>query len=408
MKEEGLIIGCIADDFTGASDAASFLAAGGLNTILYNEIPKEGTILPGQCRAAVIALKTRTMETAAAVKQSLEAVEWLKKAGAQQIYFKYCSTFDSTREGNIGPVCDALLEFLDQDYTLLCPSLPVNGRTVKEGILSVYGVPLAESHMKNHPLTPMWDSDVRVLMNTQSRHPSFLEGEGCSGKRYYLIPDYVTEEDGERIAGQYGTLPFLTGGSGLLAHLARRHSGSGTQPRRQKGNPAPCILFAGSCSEATLEQIAYLKEKGYPCLKIHPMDLLAGRESLEGYKQELEAGTSGQPVLVYSSERAEQVKENQKAGKEEVAELLERTISELARWAAEKGCRNIIVAGGETSGAVTKALGYQSFWIGRSAAPGVPVMTPVEAENMRLVLKSGNFGHREFFETAIRMVQEGE
>lgn len=233
------VLGCIADDFTGASDAASFLVKGGMSVRLYNGIPdiqaqdNETGRQEEEAQAVVIALKSRTQETARAVADSLAAARFLISQGVKQIYFKYCSTFDSTPTGNIGPVADALMDFMKAHYTILCPALPVNGRTVEDGRLMVDGIPLHHSHMKNHPLTPMWDSRIDKLMEPQSRYScrcmgarelddfaagvdSGKTGDRLSGGPFYIIPDYRSQEDGERIASMFGHLPLLTGGSGLL------------------------------------------------------------------------------------------------------------------------------------------------------------------------------------------------
>lgn len=273
------ILGCIADDFTGASDAASFLAKQGVKTVLYNGIPEKTSKRISEkfagkkeeladVQAIVIALKTRTMETKKAVAQSLEAVEWLKEHGAGQIYVKYCSTFDSTKEGNIGPIMDALLEKYQVPYSILCPALPVNGRTVENGKLYVNGVPLDESPMKNHPLTPMWDSEIKNLMEAQSKYSCLnvydidekeqnkVQEYSKKVNHFYVIPDYKETEDAKKIVEVFGDLPILSGGSGLLEELAYKYvstSASATNPQKTKGK---ALLLAGSCSVATRGQIA--------------------------------------------------------------------------------------------------------------------------------------------------------
>lgn len=413
------ILGCIADDFTGASDAASFLVKGGMNVRLYNGIPNAEESLEKEevhsVHAIVIALKSRTQDREAAVADSLSAARFLKKQGVRQLYFKYCSTFDSTPEGNIGPVADALLDFAGAPYTLLCPSLPVNGRTVEDGCLLVNGVPLHESHMKDHPLTPMWDCRIEKLMECQSRYGSYVlnqdEIEKFTGKEemktpFYLIPDYRKDEDGERLAMVFGELPLLTGGSGLLEHLARQwmkkmqEKASFPESRTQ----GAALLLAGSCSKATLEQIAWYKGQGAPCYKLDPAALLIGKQTLDmvwDYVQKQER--KGAAVLVYSSDESEQIKRYQKLGASRVAALLEETMAHLAVRALENGYTRIICAGGETSGAVTKALGFSSYWIGKSVAPGVPIMVPTQRSDVRLVLKSGNFGQENFFGRALEL-----
>lgn len=404
MAERKRVLGCIADDFTGASDAASFLQKAGMQTVLLNGIP-EAEIPVQDYDAVVIALKTRTEPVAEAVSHSMEAVKWLEQRGATHYYFKYCSTFDSTREGNIGPVLDAAMEYLKEEYTLLCPALPVNGRIVKDGHLYVNGVPLHESPMKDHPLTPMWDSRIKNLMEAQSRYPcielgreemrradmeELLKQAGESKEHFYVIPDYETEEDAKRIASIFGNRKVLSGGSGILQYL---------KTREEKG-----IILAGSCSKATLNQIDAYEKAGHVSLKIDPEKLWNGETTVEELLSFVENHT-GDYVLVYSSDTAERVKETQKLGKEQVAQLIEAVLSGLAGKLVERGYKHIIVAGGETSGAVTKKLGYDLFEIGKSVAPGVPMMIPLEDKSMRLVLKSGNFGQPDFFERAVKTVK---
>ena len=225
-----MILGCVADDFTGASDAASFLQAGGANVILSNGIPEREDEDILEAQAVIIALKTRTCPPGEAVDRSMAAFSWLKAHGARMLYFKYCSTFDSTESGNIGPVLDAALKRWDIPYTLLCPALLENGRSVKDGNLYVNGVLLEDSPMKDHPLNPMRDSRLKYLMERQSRYPCFNLGAGELEREfrpyektghYYLIPDYYEEKHGRMIAKQYGNLPLLSGGSGLLRMIAR-------------------------------------------------------------------------------------------------------------------------------------------------------------------------------------------
>lgn len=415
-----MIIGCVADDFTGASDAASFLRRQGMRTVLFNEIPKGA--LSEACDAVVIALKSRTAPVKEAVDDSLAALRWLRENGAAQLFVKYCSTFDSTREGNIGPILDAALEEFQLPYTVLCPSLPVNGRTVKGGCLYVNGVPLHETHMKNHPLTPMWDADISVLMREQSKYPCLkISAEELAAGRpavlakvrafaqgnehFYVVPDYYEDIHAEWIYSCFGDLTLLSGGSGLLGCEALRvERGTGVESV-QTGEAGKSILLAGSCSKATLEQIDLYQKTGKPSVRIDPWSLLSGEKSADAIWDEMK-GQDG--VLFYSSDRAENVRANQREGKEKVAEILEETMAALAKRAVEDGYTQVIVAGGETSGAVTKGLGYNSYIIGESIAPGVPVMIPAEAKEIRLVLKSGNFGQPEFFERAVEMTATGK
>lgn len=398
------ILGCIADDFTGASDAASFLQKAGLSVVLLNGVP-ELELSMEEFDAVVIALKTRTEPVRDAVEHSMAAVKWMEACGVSQYYFKYCSTFDSTREGNIGPVLDAALDYFQESYSILCPGLPVNGRKVSNGHLYVNGVPLHESPMKDHPLTPMWDSRIKNLMEEQSQFPCFeldnaalksasidplLREWKKKAPHFYIIPDYCNDEDAENICRLFRNCKILSGGSGILGHL-RKHSPKG-------------IILAGSCSKATLNQIEVYQKAGHPSYKIDPVALLERRQTLEDifsfvrrFPQEY--------VLIYSSDDAENVRQIQKLGKAEIAALLENTMSLIACQLVKEGYHHVIIAGGETSGAVIKGLGFRSFRIGKSVAPGVPVMVPMEDKDVRLVLKSGNFGQRDFFARAISAVK---
>lgn len=412
------VFGCIADDFTGASDAASFLVKGGMSVRLYNGIPQQAPAAAGEGeedQALVIALKSRTQPTAQAVEDTLRAARFLLDQGVRQLYFKYCSTFDSTPQGNIGPVADALMDLTGAPYTLLCPALPVNGRTVEEGRLLVNGVPLDQSHMRNHPLTPMWDSRIDQLMKPQSKYPCRrLEGAPASfqpqGEEgpFYLIPDYKTEQDGEAIAQAFWQLPLLTGGSGLLEPLAkiwtRELSAPGQIPA--SATPGSALLLAGSCSKATLGQIAWYQSQGAPTYKLDPAAMLEGRQTLDDAWDFVTRNTTPeQAVLVYSSDTPEKVRQFQQLGAQRVAALLEDTAAALAAKAVEAGFTRIISAGGETSGAVTKGLGFSSYRMGESVAPGVPIMAPTQRPDIRLILKSGNFGQEDFFGRALKMTK---
>lgn len=407
-------IGCVADDFTGASDIASFIKKAGLETLLINELPEAEMTISDNIDCIVIALKTRTIRKEEAVRQSLEAFRWLDRAGCEKLYFKYCSTFDSTAEGNIGPVIDAVMEAFQLPFTLICPSLPVNGRTVKNGTIYVNDIPLHESHMKDHPLTPMKRSDIAGLMGSQGKYPcriitqemvsdygskSAEEGESP----FYLVPDYYEAEHGLKIAEAFCRCRFFSGGSGLGGALAQC-LGRADRPVAEKfpmDTEGQGLLLAGSCSAVTLKQIADYIEKGYPAYRVHPKQLLSGEETASGIWGWIEA--QKQIPLIYSSAGAAEIAENQVYGKEKVALAIEALLSELAVTAVKAGRTRIIVAGGETSGAITKALGFQSFYISESLAPGIPVMVPTTAPSVRLVLKSGNFGQTDFFDRAVVM-----
>ncbi|MDR1733234.1 MAG: four-carbon acid sugar kinase family protein [Synergistaceae bacterium] len=418
-KKQTLFLGCVADDFTGASDAASFLVNEGLPVLLYNGIPKNAEGLEN-CAAAVIALKSRSAPVSEAVKDSREAFRFLVENGAKQLYSKYCSTFDSTSTGNIGPVTDAMLDELNLPYTLLCPSLPVNKRQVRDGHLYVEGVPLNESPMKNHPLNPMWDSFIPTLMKDQGKYPSLVLNAGMLNDpagaalrevklfgerhpRFYVVPDYENDEQGRRIVEIFGSLRFLTGGSGLLGPLAnrcRREYGAPREFSVESKTSGPGILLSGSCSKATREQIQTYRKAGGPALAVSPDRLLDGTQTVDeiwSFAQEHDN------PLIYSAGAEPDGKREPEADSEKASRILEKTMSQIGRRAFERGYTRIVVAGGETSGAVMLALGFDAFLIGQSIAPGVPVMVPVQRRDVRLALKSGNFGQPDFFARALEM-----
>ena len=414
-------LGVAADDFTGAGDAASFLAGCGLRTLLVNGLPPAGAALP-ECDAVVVALKSRSLPAAEAVRECAGAFEWLRKAGAEKLYFKYCSTFDSTPEGNIGPVADYMLDILCQPYTVLCPALPVNGRLVKDGVLYVNGQPLAQSPMRNHPLNPMWDSRIDRLMAPQSAYPCLtvsareMEGSGeflhtrlerfaRTHNRFYLIPDHTCAADAENILRQFGGLQFFTGGSGLMEALARRC------PRRaEAGAPAPngvwgdAVLMAGSCSTATRAQVQRYIETGAPALAVDPRRLLEGSQTLEELAAFYHAHRGRAPLFyTVPADPASLTTPQAKEAHRRAGALLEETFAALAEKARALGAARFIIAGGETSGAVAQRLNFQTYRIGASVAPGVPAMAPVEDPAARVVYKSGNFGDVDFFSKALAL-----
>lgn len=422
MKEREGRLGCIADDFTGAGDLASFLAKGGMKTVLFCGSTEE-TAAPTDADAVVIPLKSRTAPVPDAVRDTLLAADFLKRSGCTQFYFKYCSTFDSTPKGNIGPVVDALLEYLDARYTILCPALPVNGRTVKDGVLYVNGIPLAKSTMRNHPLTPMWASRISELMKEQGRYPCLdlgaedysLTEEALTDKierdmegepHFYVVPDLYEERHAEELVRLFGRLPLLTGGSGLAWSLAGLlGSGREEKPWTETASGGPAILVAGSVSAATLEQIRCYKEAGLPFRKIDPWKLYRGETTAEEIcERSLEE--EHPQMLIYCTESEADREAGERIGKERFAALLEETLARIVELSVKRGAKRVIAAGGETSGAVMKALGFERYLIGESVAPGVPVMIPAERPDMRVILKSGNFGQEDFFIRAVRMTEK--
>lgn len=411
MKKK-IAIGCIADDFTGAGDAASYLAAGGMSPLLLIW-PCEDVEIPPDCDSIVVALKSRSQEASAAIGCSLSAVHWLKECGAQKIYFKYCSTFDSRPDGNIGTVGDAIMESYNIPYTLLCPSMLPNERSVKDGILYVYGVPLAQSHMKNHPLNPMWESSVKELMKPQSKYPCFelpadmlndskglfdmIERLRLEHSHFYLVPDFYEARHGIRLAEFFGKLDFLTGASELLKYLAAdmEHQSFKTDSKStQKSCKFGRFMVAGSCSEMSRLQIKTWIKSGGRAIKVDTSRLC---ESANAIMNEIVNQFLKEPekdMLVYSSGSSANV---------DLAQPVEGFNAELSyRVLQAAKIERLVVAGGETSGAVIKRLEFRAFNIGESVAPGVPVLYPVENKDLRIVLKSGNFGTWDFYLTTLK------
>lgn len=420
--KDTIVLGCVADDFTGASDAASFIAKSGAVTVLCDGIPNDLEHCEG-CQAIVIALKTRSVSKDISVRETAKAMDFISRLGAKQFYLKYCSTFDCTRQGNIGPNADSVMEEYGIKYTLLCPSLPVNKRVVKNGRLFVDGVPLDESHMKNHPLNPMWDSYLAKLMEPQSKYPCLVidrtmlygpESElrkvidefGQKNAHFYIIPDYETDEDGARIASLFGANRLLTGGSGLLEHLAAGFAKGSSDGRTfANGTSGRGIALCGSCSKATGEQIRNFKALGRRYVTLDPALLLNGKQNADAVWNYVQEDKS-EEVLVYSIGAEVPVKKTGDVEKDKQASgIIEKTMAEIGRRAKEAGFTRIIVGGGETSGAVTQALSLDSFYIGSSVAPGVPIMIPTTDTSMRIVLKSGNFGQPDFFSRALDMTR---
>ncbi|MCD8036224.1 MAG: four-carbon acid sugar kinase family protein [Clostridiales bacterium] len=422
--DNNLLWGCIADDFTGASDAASFFEKGGLKTVLFNGIPKNEIVVPKDTQAVVIALKIRSADANEAVDTALMALDYLNNIGAKQIYFKYCSTFDSTPKGNIGPVAEALMDRLGESKTILCPALPVNGRTVVRGRLYVNGVPLDKSPMRNHPINPMWDSEISELMRPQSKYPCINvdleemeeddeevwnrlnEFERINGK-YYIVPDYASDSDAKRIVELFGSLKLITGGSGIIETLAGAAAGNADKKAGFGCSNGKAIILAGSCSAATIGQVERFIADGGKAFKIDAIRLLYEKQTVADLWNFVNENAD-ETVLIYSSDTPENVKYNQRHGVEEISESLENAMAKLAEIAVKNGYTRLVCAGGETSGAITKRLGYDAYIIGESVDPGVPVMTPINNTNIRLVLKSGNFGSEDFFKKAVKMTGKGE
>ena len=412
------ILGVIADDFTGATDIAGMLVKGGMRTIQTIGVPPEGTI-PGDVDAVVVALKTRSIPASEAIQQSLEALKALQAAGCVRFFFKYCSTFDSTDAGNIGPVGDALLDALEARQAIYCPAFPVNGRTIFFGHLFVGNVLLSDSHMRHHPLTPMTDASLVRVLARQTKHKvglvalkevqsgaavlrSALDRLGAEKVRHVVV-DAVADTDLGIIGEAIGDDVLVTGGSGVALGLPAAYRRRGLLAHKANADALPNVsggsaVLAGSCSAATLGQIAAFKG---PQLALDTDAICrgepVGEKALAWAKSKLGNG----PILLFASDKPEVVKTLQaKYGVEKSSQAIERTMASLARGLVVAGVGRLVVAGGETSGAVVGALDVTALRIGPEIDPGVPWTASVGTKPLLLALKSGNFGAPDFFTKA--------
>jgi 3-dehydrotetronate 4-kinase len=420
-----LKLGCIADDYTGASDLANTLTRAGLRTVQTIGIPADDLALP-EVDAVVVSLKSRSIEASLAVSRSRSAETWLRGRGAGHVLFKICSTFDSTDKGNIGPVMDALRADSGDTIVLVTPAFPETGRTVYQGNLFVGAVPLNESPLKDHPLNPMHDSNlVRVLAKQSRSKIGLVElavvARGADAVRKRLadlavqgvgaaIIDAVFDRDLETIGAVALDHRVSVGASGIGLGLARALAG--TKPRAADGpsgapvgGPAACL--AGSCSQATLGQIASA-EKVMPVLHLDPERTVSGqdeaRRAVAWAKDRLKDG----PVLIASSTTPDQVAALQAHhGRDAAGHAIEQAMADIAEGLVQAGVRRLVVAGGETSGAVVDRLKIPGFLVGDEIAAGVPVLRSVGAEagEMLLALKSGNFGGPAFFSDALSLMR---
>ena len=412
-------LGCIGDDFTGSSDLANVLAKEGMRVTQFTGVP-EGPA-PSDIDAGVVALKSRTIPVDEAVKLSLAALDWLRDQGCTQFFFKYCSTFDSTPDGNIGPVIDAMMQRLGADCALVCPAFPATGRSVYQGHLFVADHLLSESGMEHHPLTPMTDPDIRRVLAAQTRHrvghvpaqtvfagseavSSAIKAEQTAG-RPVIVLDAIRDEDLRVIGCAAKALPLITGGSGvalgLPANLMDPNAASSRQDQwtAQQGSGA---LLAGSTSRMTRKQIARWSQTNPSC-EVTADEVMAGEVTPEiAARMALETDS---PMLIYSSTEPEIVKAAQdRYGRDIVAGRLETFFAETARLLVSGGVTRLVTAGGETSGAVIEGLGIAALRIGPEIAPGVPALA-AEGMNLSLALKSGNFGDEDFFEKALATLE---
>ena len=423
-----LALGCIADDYTGASDLANTLTRAGLRTVQTIGVPADELKLP-EVDAVVVSLKSRSIEAGLAVSRSRAADKWLRSRGADHVLFKICSTFDSTDAGNIGPVMDALRADCGEKIVLVTPAFPETGRTVYQGNLFVGLVPLNESPLKDHPLNPMHDSNLVRVLARQSKtkvglvnlatvvrgpeamraHLADLSGKGIGA----AIVDAVFDLDLETIGAVALDHRLSVGASGIGLGLARALVGSGRVPKGASsemeeasvGGPAACL--AGSCSQATLQQIANA-EATMPVLHLDPDRIVTGsdevRRALAWAAQRITEG----PVLIASSSTPDQVAALQsRHGRDAAGHAIEQAMADIAEALVVSGVRRLVIAGGETSGAVVDRLGIPGFLVGTEIAAGVPVLRAVGAKggDMLLALKSGNFGGPQFFSEALDLMR---
>jgi len=429
-------LGCIADDFTGATDLANNLVRAGMRVVQTIGVPAGSAAEDADLDSAdavVVALKSRTSAPEDAVAQSIAACRYLRSGGAAQIYFKVCSTFDSTPRGNIGPVLEALMDELSCVFTIATPAFPDNGRTVFKGHLFVGDVLLSDSGMRQHPLTPMTDANLVRVLQAQLHGPAQrrvglvdhrVVGASATAVRERFtalqrdgiaiaIVDAVSNDDLVRLGEAVGSLPLVCAGSGLAiglpANFGVAPSPASTQLPAVDG---PCAIVSGSCSEATQAQVAAFLHHGGAARRLEPRllrvdDRHGTVHAIARWAEQSWAEAPDRPVLVYSTATPAEVAATQAAlGVASAGEMVETLLGEVARALVERGARRLVVAGGETSGACVQALGIRKMRIGAQIDPGVPWCHAETAcagkGGLHLALKSGNFGGVDFFTRAFR------
>lgn len=414
-----MLIGVIADDFTGASDIANTLAKGhadspALRTVQYLGLPRRPAAADVQ--AGVVSLKSRSVPAAEAVAQSLAALEWLQDQGCGQIVFKYCSTFDSTPQGNIGPVAMALAERLGAHGVVVCPAFPTMGRTIYQGHLFVQDRLLNESGMQNHPLTPMTDADLRRWLGRQVTGGIGLvplqQVRGgadairlalCDQETRLSIVDAVSDEDLMAIGQAVAGMPLVTGGSGIAIGLARNFAAAILPAKARTGGQAgPGIILAGSCSGMTRRQIEHHRA-AHPVIGIDVPAVMSGKLTPDTLGAELLRLGNAMPLACSSGSPDQVAAMQSEYGREAVASCLDGFFGDVARMVTRAGVRRLVVAGGETSGAVVTALGLSALEIGGEIDPGIPILH--SASGLDLALKSGNFGAVDFFAKALSAME---
>lgn len=408
-----MLLGCIGDDFTGSSDLANTLSKQGMRSVQYTGVPK-GPAQP-DVEAGVIALKSRSNDPKDAVRHSLEALAWLQKQGCEQFFFKYCSTFDSTAQGNIGPVADALADALDAHKVIVCPAFPGTGRSIYQGHLFVNDTLLNESGLQNHPLTPMTDPDIRRWLAPQTRHnvghvnahavlagtqaiKDALSAEHDTGKRLIVV-DALRDEDLLQIGAAADGLPLITGGSGVALGLPRNFAKRGQIANAGfgwRGETGKCVVLSGSCSNATRAQVA-LHRKTNPSYEINASNVIHGTLRAQTVADWL-IQAEGTPLAYSSADPAVVADIQAEFGREKSADALEAFFAEVSRLLTVGGIRKILTAGGETSGAIVEGLKLTTLEIGPEIDPGVPALRA--SDTLVMALKSGNFGAPDYFAKA--------
>jgi 3-dehydrotetronate 4-kinase len=413
-----MLLGCIADDLTGATDLALMLTRGGMRTVQIIGVPDVSTNLDG-IEAGVVALKSRTNPVQEAIIWSLQSADVLLARGARQLFFKYCSTFDSTDRGNIGPVAEALLGKVKGELALVCPAFPANQRTVYLGHLFVGDAPLHESPMKDHPLTPMRDSNlVRVLQRQTNLKvglvPYSVVDQGAAAIKVgfdaaakegirFVVVDAICDRHLLDIGTAAGNHPLITGGSGVAQGLPANFIRKGLMKQSHPAGSFPitqgrAAIIAGSCSEATRGQVRAAEAAGLPSFRVDPLGIARGAVSAGEIVSWAVKQPADRPVVIYSSADPANVRAVQsELGRDKAGALVEHELATAARLLADAGITRLIVAGGETAGAVVTALGVKAIEIGPEIDPGVPWTKSRDGRGLVLALKSGNFGAPDFF-----------
>jgi uncharacterized protein YgbK (DUF1537 family) len=416
-----MLLGCIGDDFTGSSDLGNTLTKAGMRTVQYVGVP-EGPAA-ADVEAGIVALKSRSIPVDEAVRLSLQALDWLRAQGCRQFLFKYCSTFDSTPQGNIGPVAEALADALGARKVLVCPAFPGAGRTIYQGHLFVGDRLLNESGMENHPLTPMRDADIRRWLALQSKGSvghvpaaavfagvqavsDRLAAEDAAGHGL-IVADAIRDEDLMTLGRAAADLPLLTGGSGIAMGLPENFreqgllAGGASAWRGQQGR---AVILSGSCSNATRAQVVRHRTSN-PALEITAEAVMSGEMTGRMVADWLLA-QEGLPLAYSSADPKVVARAQETYGTAAVAHKLEALFAEAARHLVAGGVTRLITAGGETSGAVVEGLALDQLRIGPEIDPGVPAMRA--HDGLVLALKSGNFGAEDFFEKAARRLGEDQ